>query len=187
MDESLASDPVDTTESSPRRLTQYELTWLEHDQLVDRILHFLHSEAFTPDLIVAIARGGLTTAVMLSHKIGCRNFGVLAIQRSASDEPLDIGQTDVVVQGALFPPGDFKSILVVDDIIALGLTIKIATQTIVERFPNSDIKLVSLFSDARFSESELRQDFAHFAAAKMVTDDWMVFPWESRNQLLLSE
>lgn len=128
------------------------------------------------DCIVGIARSGLVPAVILSHMLNVRNFAVVDIARTLSDDiqakkqiPIR-GKTDISRFAG-------KQLLVVDDIVGQGLTIEAARQM-----------LTSAGARARFATLVVNQDNLGCRAPGDVVDDWAcivhgwaVFPWEGKD------
>ena len=138
--------------------------------LADRVRH-------TPiDCIAGIARSGLIPAVILSHMLNVRNFAVLDIARTLSD---DIG---ALKRDPVRAPVDLaalcgKKVLVVDDIVGQGLTVDMARDM-----------MLGVGADATFATLVVNQDNLSGRNPRDVVDHWactvhgwVVFPWEDKD------
>ena len=165
-------------------MKQYELNKIEwktiHDA-IKKIENVLIDNKFKPDLIVGISRGGLIPAIMLSHKLKCRKFGILKIKRSKSDEMGQIFEENSgIFEGSLLPL-NAKNILLIDDIVAYGKTIDIAKKKVKEIYKDANLFTISLFVNVeRLNEIDKTPDaFVDFFYEKTIKEEWISFPWES--------
>lgn len=132
--------------------------------LADRII----ADAWRPDFIVGIGRGGLTPAVYLSHATGLPMLTVDYSSRLSdfSDAPLGLLR-DRSCAGT--------RLLFVDDINDSGRTIcQIRAKLAEGRADN--IRFATLIDNIR---SSARVDYAARTIDRSITRDWFVFPWEA--------
>lgn len=155
-----------------------ELDWAEHAILVNRIVLALDQRSFRPDAIIAVARGGMVTATMLSHRIGCRNVGVIRYVRTSSDRPQILDPGGGSLRGLLLPDGSPQRILLVDDIVACGTTLSECRRILRESYRDASVFAVTLFRDCNYRDATLTADM--WWAAELVEEKWVRFPWEHR-------
>lgn len=158
------------------------LSWAEFDALMSVLIGKLTAEAVVPDIIVAIARGGLVLSAVLAHHFHCRAFGVLTIRRTPSDRPLSLPPSGIHLDLLALPAdGDHvQTILLVDDIIGHGLTLCLAKSVLEERYPGKRIVLVTLVDDLNLEKDPAVATLKPYITAYEMSDaDWVVFPWES--------
>jgi hypothetical protein len=62
-----------------------EMTWPDLQRIITRIADEIRSGG-TPQILVAISRGGLVPAVMLSHLLDVRDLRVLTISHTVDDQ-----------------------------------------------------------------------------------------------------
>lgn len=78
------------------------VSWEQFEAMATQLAADLRS--FRPDLILGIARGGLTLAVTLSHHLGVRRLGVASIHKYVDDSPFaPAGRVEL--ESLLIPPG----------------------------------------------------------------------------------
>jgi len=87
------------------------VNWNDIDHMVDDLINQMFADNWKPDYIVGITRGGLTPAIMMSHKTGIKMYTL--------DVRLRDGGTDSNLESNLWMAEDArlgKKILLVDDI-----------------------------------------------------------------------
>ncbi len=120
---------------------------------------------FNPDAIVAIARGGLMPAALLSYTLKVRRIETVSIE--SYDGPSRRNTLTLTDHTALEA---FERILIVDDIVDSGRTMQQLLEHFAKRYPQAVIKTASLF----YKPSALhRPDFTCKEAS-----EWIDFFWE---------
>jgi len=144
------------------------LTWRQIEELVDRLVASL-PDMHAYDAILAITRGGMAPACLISERLDLHNILVAAVMfytdiGETLDKPLFLQfPSDPLLQG--------KKILVVDDVWDSGQTIMAVKERVEEAEGQPDLAVLhykpshTLFPDA-----------PHYAACE--TDAWIVYPWE---------
>lgn len=139
------------------------MSWLDVEKATNALASSIRHE-FDPDIIIGIARGGLTPAVRLSHLLGDKPLRIIHVrfyenvnQRRGKPEMWsDVGK----VSG---------KVLVVDDVADTGETLKMVVKHIKEKGA-SDVRIATIAYKPR---SCVKPDFYIFE-----TEKWIVFPWE---------
>jgi len=144
------------------------LTWRQIEELVDGLVASL-PDMHAYDAILAITRGGMVPACLISERLDLHNILVAAVMfytdiGETLDKPLFLQfPSDPLLQG--------KKILVVDDVWDSGQTIMAVKERVEEAEGQPDLAVLhykpshTLFPDA-----------PHYAACE--TDAWIVYPWE---------
>jgi xanthine phosphoribosyltransferase len=120
---------------------------------------------YNPDAIIAIARGGMTLAQLISEAINLRD--IYTINSISYDEEQKFQEVEI------FNIPDIKNkktILIVDDIIDSGETMNEVIKIFKQKYPNIDIKCLSIFYK---DTAVIKPDFA----IKQTTQ-WIDFFWE---------
>lgn len=135
-------------------------------QLYERV----KKDNFAPDLIIGLSRGGLVPlGYMAGEKMfNIRNTITITVKSYEQDKQ---GKIDLVLPVHFEDIKKYKSILVVDDIVDSGATIKFVTGMLKEALPTNTIKTAALFYKPM--RSVIKPDYYVTA-----TDEWIVFPWE---------
>lgn len=150
------------------------LSWDEINGLVLLIADEVKQKSI--DTIVGISRSGLIPAVMLSHTLGVRNFAVLDIIRTTSDE-INAEKTGANYRGILnkqFITG--QNVLLVDDIVGEGMTLRNAKQILKDLDANvvSATLVINQNNLGTISPEEVVDIYG------CVVHGWVIFPWEGK-------
>lgn len=140
-------------------------TWQDFDQDLSLLSSKISQDAWIPDFVVGIKRGGLVPAIKLSHILN-RPLSIMSCQ-------LRDNHHDVDVKFLELENIEDKKILIVDDICDTGETLSKISQQLKEKFKS--IKFCTLFYN-------VKQDFIPDYRARKIDRDndkrWIVFPWE---------
>jgi hypoxanthine phosphoribosyltransferase len=124
---------------------------------------------FVPDIVIAIARGGLIPAGAVAYSIGVKAAGTLNVEFYS-----DVEETlpDPVVLEPLLDTNAIigKSLLVVDDVADSGRTLALVIDLL--RAHAADVRSAVLYTKPR---TIVRPDFSW-----RETDKWINFPWSSQ-------
>ena len=125
-------------------------------------------DGYRPDLLLAIARGGLLIAGVMSYALGMKNCCVINVEfYTGVDERLDVPvilppHLDIVdLSGA--------HLLIVDDVADTGETLHLVAETV--RPQVQELRTAVLYEKTR---SIVKCDYVWRR-----TDDWIMFPWSS--------
>ena len=120
---------------------------------------------FEPEILLAVARGGLTLAHLMSQAMDMRNLYTLNSIHYEGDLKLDtfniFNITDV---------SHAKKVLIVDDIVDSGETIREILKVLNKKFPNVEFRLATLFYK---KTAVLKPDYYIKEA-----NQWIDFFWE---------
>ncbi len=137
----------------------YELFKEDTQKLVDSC------RAYEPDILLAVARGGLTLSHLMAQAMDMRNLYTLNSIHYEGELKLDTFN--------IFNIPDVshaKKVLVVDDIIDSGETMREILKILKEKFPDVEFKLATLFYK---TTAVLQPDYTVREA-----DRWIDFFWE---------
>jgi hypoxanthine phosphoribosyltransferase len=147
------------------------LEWDDIERLTRKLAETIKNSDFTPDIIVAIQRGGCIPAVFLSHLLKVQNFHSIAIRTTVTDEIKASRHIPKILDNTslLFVSG--KRVLVVDDITNTGATIRYTKAQLLNSNCR-EVRTAVLVWDKNNAQSNIA-DYCVITA-----DDWVVFPWE---------
>ncbi|ADV64540.1 phosphoribosyltransferase [Desulfurococcus mucosus] len=138
-----------------------------------RVLHGLLRDLATrinsgyrPDIIIAVAKGGLIPARILVDLLGVEEMGLIEVKfykgvGEAREKPY--------VTFTALPPIDGKKLLVVDDIADSGRTLQVVAD-VLSRFKYMDLRFATLYVKPW---STIMPDYYG-----EIVEEWIVFPWE---------
>ena len=137
----------------------YELFVKDTQVLVDKC------RDFEPEILLAVARGGLTLSHLMAQAMDMRNLYTLNSIHYEGELKLDTFN--------IFNIPDVshaKKVLIVDDIVDSGETMREILKVVSEKFPNVEFKLATLFYK---KTAVLRPDYSVREA-----NEWIDFFWE---------
>ncbi|AOZ71962.1 phosphoribosyltransferase [Boudabousia tangfeifanii] len=165
-------DGATSNDGSPRE----SLTWQGFGDATRELAQKVADSGWMPDLIVAVARGGLLPAGAVSYALGVKAIGTMNVEFYT-----DVAET--LPEPVLLPPLmdvsalDGKKVLVVDDVADSGKTLKMVMDLIAKDGLSLDGK-AAVKVDARSlviyekSRSVIKPDYVW-----KETDLWINFPW----------
>ncbi|MCU1412714.1 MAG: phosphoribosyltransferase [Microbacteriaceae bacterium] len=142
------------------------LTWQDFGDGSRELATTIFHSGFVPDVVVAIARGGLLLAGALAYALDVKSCGALNAEfytgvDTRLDEPVVLAPylDEVSLKG--------KRVLLVDDVSDSGRTLKMVVGII--ELAGAEVKTACIYSK---SHSVLEPDYTW-----KHTDSWINFPW----------
>ncbi|MCE4628218.1 MAG: hypothetical protein F7C34_03610 [Desulfurococcales archaeon] len=167
--------PVNHGGEVPEKLEIMHVSWEEIERIIEDIASKIRS-SYNPEVIVAIIRGGLVPARLLSDHLGVDDILTLEIKLY---EGIGVRGRRPYLRQPLTGEIRGKRVLLVDDISDTGLTLQLA-QEIVSFYLPEEVKTAALYI----------KPWTSFVTDYYggVTDKWVVFPWEKKEfQRLMEE
>lgn len=161
------------------------LTWQDVEHHTQEILRQLHADAWRPDYVVGLTRGGLVPANLISQYLGCRMETLKVSLRDDTECESNLWMAEDAFGHEMEQP---KNILIVDDINDTGATLNYIREDWPSGcFPDnprwtevwgSNVR-VAVLVDNESSKSEIPISYSAVDINKAEQDSWIVFPWES--------
>ena len=150
------------------------LGWDEFGDASRELGRSIHGSGFVPDVVVAIARGGLLLAGAVAYALDVKSCGALNAEfytgvDARLDEPVILAPylDEVSLNG--------KKVLLVDDVSDSGRTLAMVLDLI--RLAGADVRTVCLYSKP---QTVLEPDYVWRKTSK-----WIAFPWSSKPPVTL--
>jgi xanthine phosphoribosyltransferase len=122
-------------------------------------------EEFKPDTLLAVARGGLTLGHFMAQAIDTRRLFALNSIHYNSEQKLDTLEIFNIPN-----LDDAKRVVVVDDIVDSGETLKGVLELLKDKYPNCEFKLATIFyKPTAIIKADYTLKRAH---------EWIDFFWE---------
>lgn len=150
------------------------LSWNEVHDLVELLADSVREKTF--DIVVGISRSGLVPAVMLSHALGVRPFAVLDIARTSSDAYHSEKHAPVVRHEMNLSNLGGLRVLLVDDIVGAGETLRVARALLDSR--GAKTTAVALVFNRKNSKTATVAELDHYGCQ---VESWVEFPWECKD------
>ena len=145
------------------------LQWSEFDDASRLLATRVRESGFDPDVVIAIARGGLLLAGAISYALGTKNCGSINVEfYTGIDERLPKPVLSAPMLDAPALAG--KKVLVVDDVSDSGHTLALVVGLLEETA--SEVRSATLYTKPR---TVLVPDFTW-----RETSGWIVFPWSAK-------
>ena len=122
-------------------------------------------KSYNPDILLAVARGGLTLSHLMAQALDIRNLFTLNSIHYEGEQKLDTFN--------IFNIPDLsnaKRVLIIDDIIDSGETMQEILIILNDKYPNIEFKIATLFYK---STALIKPDFSVREA-----NEWIEFFWE---------
>ena len=159
-------------------------TWSEVEHHTQEILRQIHADAWRPDYVVGLTRGGLVPANLISQYLGCRMETLKVSLRDDTECESNLWMAEDAFGHEMEQP---KNILIVDDINDTGATLNYIREDWPSGcFPDnprwtevwgSNVR-VAVLVDNESSKSGIPVSYSAVDLNKAEQDSWIVFPWE---------
>jgi xanthine phosphoribosyltransferase len=155
-------------------------SWQDVEHQTQEILRQLQRDAWRPDYVVGLTRGGLMPANLISQYLECPMECLKVSLRDDANQP----ESNLWMAEDAF---EQKRILIVDDINDSGATLNwIKEDWMSSALPDNpkwneiwgDTVRVATLVDNEASASELTVSYTAVGLNKAEEDVWIVFPWE---------
>ena len=159
-------------------------TWSDVEHHTQEILRQIHADAWRPDYVVGLTRGGLVPANLISQYLDCRMETLKVSLRDDTECESNLWMAEDAFGHEMEQP---KNILIVDDINDTGATLNYIREDWSSGcFPDnprwtevwgSNVR-VAVLVDNESSKSEVPISYSAVDINKAEQDSWIVFPWE---------
>lgn len=122
-----------------------------------------------PTTLVGIGRGGFPVLTAMASYMDINRIGVVIVAVRSSAEPFARRVTPSLPMVLLPPPMAHESVLIVDDIIRTGMSMRLAKEALFGR-DTASIQTATIFGH---DDSPVDYFFAHAGPRT-----WVEFPWD---------
>ena len=148
------------------------LEWTDVGPAARELAETINDDGFQPDVILAIARGGLIVAASLGYALGVKNTWTMNVEfYTGVDERLELP--------IILPPVpelvdlEEAKILIADDVADTGATLALVREFCSPRV--GEMRIATLYEKPR---SVIKCDYVWRR-----TDRWIIFPWSAEPPL----
>jgi hypoxanthine phosphoribosyltransferase len=144
------------------------LPWNQFGSAADELAQRVTTDGFSPDLILAVARGGLFVAGALGYALGVKNVAVINVEfYTGVDERLDMPVVLPPVPSAVDLAG--ARVLIADDVADTGETLRLVRDFCADHV--ADARCAVLYQKP--------QSILDCEYVWRQTDRWIDFPWSA--------
>lgn len=162
--------------ATPNGTEREELDWSRYGTAVRELASIVAEDGYRPEMILAIARGGLFAAGSLGYALSVKNIYVMNIEYyTGVDERLPVP--------VMLPPYvDFvdlenAKVLIADDVADTGHTLKVVHELCLEKV--AEVRSAVLYEK---SHSLVKCEYVW-----QRTDRWINFPWSTEPPVVTAE
>ncbi|MBQ8298619.1 MAG: hypothetical protein IJX99_01930 [Clostridia bacterium] len=152
----------------------YDMSWEELENGAREILKQIRDKEIKVDTLVPILRGGAPLGGILSCNMPGTDISYIHVRRSTSDDTNAFLGTPVLKGITNLDAVKGKNILVVDDMLDKGVTMKFVLEELKKLEPES-IHVAVIYNFTKLDDEE-----KFLIGGKMETKKWIVFPWEKK-------
>ena len=174
----LPSGSDDIVDQAPATIA---FTWDQIHSLVSGLARRVVADG-TPEVVVAIQRGGLVPGVILSHLLGIRSLLSFNIRRTVHDGIAAPKSPPIAGANISFAELGGKDVLVVDDIAGSGVTLDVVRRTLLDCRPRRLRTTVCVVNRTNWDvgQSTSPDDAITYVGEEL--RGWVVFPWEKNTR-----
>jgi hypoxanthine phosphoribosyltransferase len=149
------------------------LSWDQFGEATRTIARAVVADGFRPEVVVAIARGGLLPAGAIAYGLGAKNCGAINVE-------FYTGVGTMLDAPEVLPPEldmtylDGRRVLLVDDVADSGRTLDLAVRLLVAR--GAEVRSATIYTKP---STILEPDYSWRS-----TSLWIDFPWSWRGSVI---
>lgn len=144
------------------------LPWSEVGAATQELAQQVADDGFRPEVVIAIARGGLLVGGALAYALGVKSCGSINVE-------LYTGVDETLPEPLVLPPHldgaslDGRRVLLADDVSQSGLTLRLAVDILTRM--GAEVRSACFYTKP---QTAFEPDWSWRR-----TDRWIVFPWSA--------
>lgn len=153
------------------------LDWKEISDIVKSMSDSIKSD-YKPEIIISIVRGGMIPSVILSHELNIRKIENIKSIETINDEINAIKQKPIVDKNINLSDIKRKKVLIVDDILGSGATIRKIKEEVRKWEPEELRTAICVVNEENWEKSNKTNYNDEIEYIGKSVRGWVVFPWE---------
>lgn len=154
----------------------YNLSWQDVEIGVEKILKEIKERNINIDTIIPILRGGAPLGNLISNNMDA-DISYMHIRRTKSNDINAVFGTPVLKGITNEETIEGKDVLLVDDLLDKGDTMKFAIQEL-EKYKPKSIHVAVLYNFTKLDNTE-----QYLIGLTLEEKKWIVFPWETKLEI----
>lgn len=135
-------------------------------------------KTYKPEMIISIVRGGMIPSVILSHVLNIRIVENIKSIETLNDEINAIKQKPIVDTNINLSDIKGKKVLIVDDILGSGATIRKIKKDVKKWKPKEVRTAICIVNEENWEKSNKTNYKNEIEYIGKNVRGWVVFPWE---------
>ena len=153
-------------------MKEKQVSWQEAHHLTERLARKIKCD-FKPDAVIAISSGGLVPGKLLKEMLGAKVIGVISAHGYDNSVRRSRFLVEKTISGFM-PTHVDQKVLVVDDIVETGSTLKLVLETLDELSGHGEWKVKTAALFVKPGAAFLPDYY------ELSSNEWIVFPWEAK-------
>ena len=153
------------------------LDWKEISDIVKSMSDSIKID-YKPEIIISIVRGGMIPSVILSHELNIRKIENIKSIETINDEINAIKQKPIVDKNINLSDIKRKKVLIVDDILGSGATIRKIKEEVRKWEPEELRTAICVVNEENWEKSNKTNYNDEIEYIGKSVRGWVVFPWE---------
>lgn len=153
------------------------ISWKEITDIIKYIGSNI-GKTYKPEIIISIVRGGMIPSVILSHVLNIRNVENIKSIETLNDEIDAIKQKPIVDTNINLSNIKGKKVLIVDDILGSGATIRKIKEEVKKWKPKEVRTAICIVNEENWEKSNKTNYRNEIEYIGKSVRGWVVFPWE---------
>lgn len=153
------------------------ISWKEITDIIKYIGSNI-GKTYKPEIIISIVRGGMIPSVILSHVLNIRNVENIKSIETLNDEIDAIKQKPIVDTNINLSNIKGKKVLIVDDILGSGVTIRKIKEEVKKWKPKEVRTAICIVNEENWEKSNKTNYRNEIEYIGKSVKGWVVFPWE---------
>ena len=154
----------------PKKFRCDLVTWEHARQLSEQLAEMIADQGFGPDIIVALARGGLVPAMNLSDFLGIKDLVSIRVEHWGITATRD---KRAKIKHGINAGLEGRKVLMVDDIADTGDSLRVSRDYLDDLNP-CEIKIAALHY---VNTSKVKPDFYTEVVDRSKQWVWVIYPW----------
>lgn len=152
-------------------------SWEEISEVIKNISNRIKKD-YSPDVIISVIRGGMIPGVILSHNLNIRKVQNIKSVETINDDINAIKQEPVVDSNIDLSEIKSKKVLIVDDILGSGKTIRKIKEVINKWNPKELRTAICIVNEENWEKFNQKSYINEVEYIGKIVRGWVVFPWE---------
>lgn len=158
------------------------IEWSKIDEISLDIAERIIKDNYNPDIIISIVRGGMVPSVILSHKLNIRDIENIVIKETIDDSINAQKITPQIQENKYLNRITNKKVLIVDDIVGSGNTLKKLNKEIKKYNPREIKSAIYFVNKLNWNKANDIQCSEIIEYIGEELEGWVIFPWENKHK-----